>query len=93
VVGDKGYSSRRIRDWLRRHGIRHTIPQKRTECQRGPFARGVHSERNRVERFINRPKQRRRVATRYEKRACNSLAMVTLAAIRIWLVPRPLPLQ
>jgi transposase len=87
VVGDKGYSSRRIRSWLRRHGIRYTIPHKRTECQRGPFAHGVYRERNQVERLMNRLKQCRRVATRYEKRAANDLAMVTLAAIRIWLVP------
>jgi len=87
VVGDKGYSSRRIWRWLRQHGIRHTIPHKRTECQRGPFARGVYRERNRVERLINRLKECRRVGTRYEKRAANYLAMVTLAAIRIWLVP------
>ncbi len=85
VVGDKGYSSRRIRTWLRHHGIRHTIPHKRNECNRGPFDRAVYRERNRVERLMNRLKQFRRVATRYEKRAVNYLAMVTIAAIRLWL--------
>jgi transposase len=85
VVGDKGYSSRRIRSWLRQHGIRHTIPHKRTECKRGPFDRAVYRERNCVERLMNRLKQFRRVATRYEKRAVNYLAMVTVAAIRLWL--------
>lgn len=49
IVGDKGYSTRRIRSWLRRHGIRHTIPHKRTECQRDPFDRAMYRERNRVE--------------------------------------------
>jgi transposase len=84
IVGDKGYSSRRIRTWLRRHGIRHTIPHKRNECRRGPFDRGLYRERSRVERLINRLKQCRRVATRYEKRAANYLAMVTVAAILLW---------
>lgn len=28
VLGDKGYSSRAIRTWLRRHGIGHTIPER-----------------------------------------------------------------
>lgn len=85
VVGDKGYSSRRIRGWLRQHGIRHTIPHKRNECQRGSFDRALYRERNVVERLINRLKQFRRVATRYEKRAANYLAMVTVAAITLWL--------
>lgn len=84
LVGDKGYSSRRIRTWLRRHGIRHTIPHKRNECRRGAFDRRQYRERNQVERLINRLKQFRRVATRYEKRAVNYLAMVMLAAILIW---------
>lgn len=85
VVGDKGYSSRRIRAWLRARGIRHTIPHKRNECRCGPFDRAAYRERNHVERLINRLKQCRRVATRYEKRAANYLAMVTVAAILLWL--------
>ncbi len=85
LVGDKGYSSRRIRTWLRRHGIRHTIPHKRNECRCGPFDRDLYRERNQVERLISRLKQFRRVATRYEKRAANFLAMVTVAALLVWL--------
>ena len=41
--------------------------------------------RNRVERFLNRIKQCRRVATRYDKLAVNYLAFVQLASIRLWL--------
>jgi hypothetical protein len=41
--------------------------------------------RNLVERFFNRIKQCRRVATRYDKLAANYLAFIKLAAIRIWL--------
>jgi transposase len=51
----------------------------------GPFNRTLYKERNRVERLINRLKQFRRVATRYEKRAVNFLAMVTIASILLWL--------
>jgi transposase len=49
------------------------------------FNRGLYRERNRIERLINRLKQSRRIATRYEKRAENYLAMLTIAAILIWL--------
>jgi transposase len=45
----------------------------------------LYQERNRIERFFNRIKHFRRVATRYEKRASNYLAMLKLAATQIWL--------
>jgi transposase len=85
VVGDKGYSSRKIRAYLRRRGIRMTIPRKRNERRTGPFDRVLYRERNRVERLINRFKQFRRLATRYEKRAENYHGMWVLAAILLWL--------
>ena len=84
VVGDKGYSSKRIRVYLRKRGVRITIPHKENE-RKGQFDKRVYRERNRVERTINRLKQFRRVATRYEKLAHNYLAMLTLAAITLWL--------
>jgi transposase len=46
-----------------------------------------------VERLINRLKQFRRVATRYEKRAENSLAMLLIAAIMRWLSRANTPSQ
>ena len=46
------------------------------------------SARNKVERFFNRIKQCRRVATRYDKLAANYLAFVRLASIRLWLAAR-----
>jgi len=85
IVGDKGYSSHKIRQYLRQHGIRVTIPRKQNERRHGRFDRALYRMRNIVERLINRLKQYRRVATRYEKRAQNYHAMVTLAAIMLWL--------
>ncbi len=80
VVGDKAYSSRRIRHYARRRGLRITIPWKRNECRTRPFDRIIYHTRNRVERLINRLKQFRRLATRYEKRAENYRAMWIIAA-------------
>ncbi|GER86108.1 IS5 family transposase [Dictyobacter vulcani] len=85
VLGDKAYSSRKIRRYLKKRGIDYTIPRRSDETRTGPFNRAVYKKRNRVERTINRLKQFRRVATRYEKRAVNFLAMVTLASILLWL--------
>jgi transposase len=88
VVGDKGYSSAANRAYLRRRGIAAVIPRRRDQGGPRPrFDRGAYRQRNRVERLINRLKQFRRVATRYEKRAANYLAMLTLAAILLWLSP------
>jgi transposase len=85
IVGDKGYSSRNIRQYARRHGVRITIPRKRNEHRSGPFDRAIYRLRNRVERLINRLKQFRRLATRYEKRADNYRAMWLIAATLLWL--------
>ena len=49
------------------------------------FSTWVYRQRNLVERFFNRIKQFRGLATRYDRRADNSLAALKLAAIRIWL--------
>jgi len=49
------------------------------------FSPYLYRARNRVERFFNRIKQCRRVATRYDRLAANYLAFVQLASIRLWL--------
>lgn len=50
-----------------------------------PCSPTLYRERNRVERFFNRLKHYRRIATRYDKLAENYLAMIKIATIRIWL--------
>jgi transposase len=49
------------------------------------FSPYLYRARNLVERFLNKIKQCRRIATRYDKLAANYLAVIKLAAIRIWL--------
>jgi hypothetical protein len=85
VVGDKAYSSRAIREYLRRRGVRITIPHKANEHRSGPFDGAIDRLRERVERLINRMKQHRRIATRDEKCAKNYRAMWLTAATRLWL--------
>jgi transposase len=85
LVADKGYSYPSVRAELRRRGIGAVIPTRSNQPRRPGFDRAVYAGRNRVERCVNRLKQFRRVATRYEKRACNYLAMVKLAAALVWL--------
>jgi transposase len=82
LVGDKAYSSKAIRQQLHRSRITPVIPKRSNQQQRGRFNRGLYRERNQVERLINRLKQYRRIATRYEKYAVNYLAMLMIGAIR-----------
>ncbi|MFI5740735.1 IS5 family transposase [Streptomyces anulatus] len=95
ILGDKGYSSKAIRAWLRRRGIPHTIPERADQAgnraRRGrhggrppAFDREVYKHRNVVERCFNRLKQWRGIATRYDKNAQSYEAAVTLASLLMW---------
>jgi transposase len=84
IVADKGYSSKDNRSYLRGRGIGVVIAPKDNEHRGGRLDKEAYRQRNLVERLINRLKQFRRVATRYEKRAVNYRAMLTIAAIVLW---------
>jgi transposase len=85
AVADRAYSSRTVRRYLRRRGIRCGIPRRSSEPPPRSFDRALYRERNKVERAVGRLKQWRRLATRFEKLARRYAAMVTLALIRLWI--------
>ena len=85
TAGDKGYSSRTVRRVLRQRRIGPVIPRKANERRDGRFDRCAYRERNRVERLINRLKQHRAIATRYEKLEVSYHALLTIACILRWL--------
>jgi transposase len=81
LSGDKGYCGQPVRELLRRRGIRATIAKRQNMSRKGSFDKSIYRLRNQIERTINRFKQFRRLATRYEKRAANYRAMWIIAAI------------
>jgi transposase len=85
VVGDRGYSGRPTRAYLRRRGISPVIPQLKTERAPRLMDWGLYRERNVVERLVGKLKEYRRIAARYDKLAASYLAFVQLAAVKLWL--------
>lgn len=85
LSGDKAYSSGEIREYLRRHNIRITIPRKKNETSTGKFDKIIYKLRNRIERFINRMKHFRSLATRYDKSASSYRALWIIGAMLLWL--------
>src|SRR6266702_3879619 len=85
LLADRGYDADWIRALVNQQGAWANIPPKRNRKDPICFSTYLYRARNLVERFFNRIKQCRRVATRYDKLAANYLAFIKLAAIRIWL--------
>ena len=90
VAGDKAYSVRRIRQWLRRHKIEAVIPQRSDQIARHrgrplKFDKDAYRQRNIIERCIGWLKECRRLATRFEKLAVNFLAMIKVAILERYL--------
>ena len=85
LLGDKAYDADWIRESLKSQGASANIPNKSNRKNPHPFCQALYKQRNRIERFFNKIKHFRRIATRFEKHAENYLAMIKLAATRIWL--------
>jgi transposase len=85
VAGDKAFSFRRVRRYLRRRKIKAVIPTRKDQRRRPGFDKETYRRRNVVERCINWLKESRALATRFDKLAVNYLATVKLAILQRYL--------
>ena len=85
VLADTAYDSDRLRAAIADKDATAVIPNNPSRTRKYPLDKQLYAERHLIECCFSKLKQFRRVATRYEKTARNSLAVVTLAATVLWL--------
>jgi putative transposase len=85
-IADKAYDSDEVVRTIEQKGAKAVIPPKKNRIILRDYDKDLYKERKKVEWFINRIKQFRRVATRYEKTARNFLAFVHLASVMVLLL-------
>lgn len=85
LLADRACDSDALRAKLTERGAWANIRAMPNRVKIFPFSHRLYRQRNAVERFFNKLKNFRAVATRYDKRDDNFLASVQLASIRIWL--------
>ena len=85
LLADTAYDSDALREGLAARGARANVKPMAHRLRPPHFDKRLYRERNLVERFFNKLKHFRAVATRYDKRDDNFLASVKLASIRIWM--------
>jgi transposase len=84
-LGDRGYDSDRLRQDAQDRGAQPEIPSKRNRTVQHSVSKRLYALRARIEYFINRLKNCRRVATRYDHTAASFLGFALLGCIRLWI--------
>jgi transposase len=85
MLGDKGYDSEAVGNDIEERDGEAAIPSTATRKVQHAVHKALYTWRNRIERFFNRAKNSRRIATRYDKLMESFAAFVLLPCIRIWI--------
>lgn len=84
-MADKAYDAQRAADAISASGAVPVIPNRISATTRRPFNADLYKKRNCIERFFNRIKHFRRIATRYDKLARNYKSLFALVAATFWI--------
>jgi transposase len=85
LLADRAYDSDALRQDLATRGAKANVKLMPNRVNLPPFNKRLYRKRNLVERFFNKLKHFRAIATRYDKTPENYLAGVKLASLRIWM--------
>ena len=85
VIADTAYDADSLREVIADKHAQAVIPNNPSRATKHPLDAHLYAQRHLVECCFSKLKQFRRVATRYEKTAQNYRAVITLAAIVLWL--------
>jgi transposase len=85
VIADKAYDNNALRELIDHAGAQAVIPSTSSRKIVIPHDRLAYRLRNRIERFFNKLKHFRHIATRYDRRAVHFLAALHLASAMIWM--------
>jgi transposase len=86
VIADKGYDSDAIINHIKYMNAEPVIPPKSNRIVQRFYDKYLYKDRNLIERFFNKLKQFRKIATRFEKRKTNFEGLLYLACSFLWLV-------
>ncbi len=84
VLADKGYDGQRAMDAIAASGAKPVVPRRTTTARWRSFDATLYKDRNLIERFFNKIKHFRRIATRYDKLARNYAGFLHLVAALKW---------
>jgi transposase len=85
LLGDRAYDSDELRKAVAERGAFANVKPLAHRINIPAFSAFLYRYRNLIERFFNKLKHFRAIATRYEKHDANYLALIKLAAARIWM--------
>jgi transposase len=85
LLADRAYDSDALREALAKRRAKANIKPMPNRVNIPQFSKKLYRKRNLVERFFNKIKHFRAIATRFEKHDANYLALVKLASARIWM--------
>ena len=83
VLGDKAFDSEQILKYIEKNRAITVIPPRKNRKEQREYDKSIYKNRNQIERFFNRLKQFKRIATRYDKLLFSFLSLVQLAVALI----------